>query len=357
LALGHRSFGLHPGPYSPPADVEAPLVVARNMEELAEVSAEGAVLLLIQDLAREQLFPREFPFFTAEEHEQFYVLLERKGPAAILAATGRNPETAGGAYPFPLIEDGGFPIPTAYTTDEMGEEILREHAEHSSRSSHAAVHLRIVSARSPARARQIEAIVDPPEAAEGPEARRILLSAHIDSKEGSPGAIDNAGGVVVLMLVAELLRDYHGPYRVELIPFNGEDYYSAPGQVDWLRRNENLDDVAVVINIDGAGYYHGPSEYSFYNLDDGSAARVDQVFQGAAQAGLGAFEAGEAWYQGDHAIFVQRGVPAVALTSASIWELSASVTHTVHDVPEIVDPGRLAAIARVLRRVIGALSG
>ncbi len=54
-------------------------------------------------------------------------------------------------------------------------------------------------------------------------------------------------------------------------------------------------------------------------------------------------------------MFVQRGIPAVAVTSAQIWELSESTTHTSRDVPEIVDPARLARIALALRDVITAL--
>lgn len=61
---------------------------------------------------------------------------------------------------------------------------------------------------------------------------RIVITAHIDTKIGTPGAIDNATGVTAVLLLAELLKDSDTRYPVELVLFNGEDYYAAPGQVN-----------------------------------------------------------------------------------------------------------------------------
>lgn len=346
LSLGHRAFGLHAGPYSLPADVEAPLQVVSTLKDLQEIDAKGRILLLTGELVREQLFPRGFPFYFPEEHEAVYAALDRARPAAVIAATGRNPEVAGGLYPFPLIEDGSFPFPSAYMTDEMGEVV----AEAVASASSPVVHLRIDSDRVPAAAEQIEAALGLP------TERRIVISGHIDSKEGAPGAIDNAAGVVVLLLLARLLSQYEGECGLELVPFNGEDYYAVPGQLDWFRRNEGaLGNIDLLINIDGAGYYDGETDYSLYQLDDATAAAVRRAFRAAGKDGAGGFVEGEPWYQGDHAMFVQRGIPAVAVTSAQIWELSESTTHTSRDVPEIVDPARLARIALALRDVITAI--
>ena len=65
--------------------------------------------------------------------------------------------------------------------------------------------------------------------------RRIVVTAHIDAKKGTPGAIDNASGVVVLLLLAELLIDYAGNNLIEIVALNGEDYYAVPGQMCYLR--------------------------------------------------------------------------------------------------------------------------
>ena len=42
---------------------------------------------------------------------------------AIIAATGRDPGLAGGVYPFPLIEDGDFDIPSVYMKDVEGDRL------------------------------------------------------------------------------------------------------------------------------------------------------------------------------------------------------------------------------------------
>ncbi len=51
--------------------------------------------------------------------------IENSGAKALICATGRNAALAGGAYPFPLIEDGDFNVPSVYMTEEEGKR-LRE---------------------------------------------------------------------------------------------------------------------------------------------------------------------------------------------------------------------------------------
>lgn len=58
---------------------------------------------------------------------------------------------------------------------------------------------------------------------------------------------------------------------------------------------------------------------------------------------------GEQWYQGDHMIFVQNEIPAMAITAERVMELMATVTHTAQDVHEIVDCSKLVELAQALR--------
>lgn len=55
--------------------------------------------MLKDELTREQLIPKGYPLYNPVPHQQFISLLEQKAPAAVIAATKRNPELAGGAYP------------------------------------------------------------------------------------------------------------------------------------------------------------------------------------------------------------------------------------------------------------------
>ena len=110
---------------------------------------------------------------------------------------------------------------------------------------------------------------------------RAVITAHIDAKKGTPGAIDNATGVVILLLLARLLADYRGDRRIKLVAHNGEDYYAVPGQMLYIHNNrDRFDEILLNINIDGAGYKEGNSVFSFYDLPKTMEEKVKNVLSG-----------------------------------------------------------------------------
>jgi len=185
-----------------------------------------------------------------------------------------------------------------------------------------------------------------------PGKKRTLVSAHIDAKKGTPGAIDNATGVIILLLLAEHLKQYSGEKLIEFTAFNGEDYYSIPGQMLYLEQNNNkMHDYELVINIDGAGYYAEKSAFSMYNLSDEKQDEYRKVFLSNPE-----FVEGVQWIQSDHGMFVQQGIPAIAVTSNNFMEkLSVEITHTQNDKPEIVDCSKLVEISFVLNELVRKL--
>lgn len=336
LAAPDGMFGLEVGPYSPPTEVSGKLVAASTVEELERLDARGAVLLLHGEIASQQLLPKHYPFFQLEEHERIVSAVERAKPAVVVAATGRGSDFAGGKYPFPLFEDGDFEIPSAYMTDVAGETLLAQ--------AGAEVSIVIGSQRTASTAEQLVAAVGP---AASP---RVVVSAHIDSRPDSPGAIDNASGVAVLMALAPLLAE-NPPrgLRVELVPLNGEDHYAAPGQLAYLER-VGLDGVVLDVNVDGAGWTGHSTEISFYGCEPqarASALESAGRFDGIAE--------GEPWPMGDHMVFAMRDVPAIALTSGDVMLLSRTVAHTSLDVPELVDANALASIVRFIEALVRTL--
>jgi aminopeptidase YwaD len=185
LTADAETFDVHASPYSLGVRADAPLAVVSTVEELEAVEAARRVLLLRGEIAREQLMPVNFPFYNPEEHRRIISLLQVRNPLAIVAATSRNPELAGAVYPFPLIEDGDFDIPSVFTTEEEGIRL----------AAHAG---RVVSLDS--RAERIPSTGCNVVARKGMDApHRTVLCAHIDAKRGTPGALDNAAGVVVLL--------------------------------------------------------------------------------------------------------------------------------------------------------------
>jgi aminopeptidase YwaD len=176
--------------------------------------------------------------------------------------------------------------------------------------------------------------------------QRIVITAHIDAKKGTPGAIDNGSGVVVLLLLAELLKDYAGDMLIEIVALNGEDYYAVPGQMRYIQDyQDRFHEIVLNINIDGAGYKEGTSAFSFYGLPDEMEMKIKEVisqFDGITE--------GSQWVQGDHSIFIQNGCPAIAVSSHWFTDHidNQQITHTPKDNIEIVNCQKLVEIAQAL---------
>lgn len=334
--VDQNEFEVFPSPYSLGCSLEADLIAAGTVEELEKVESAGNLLLLHGELTNEQLMPKNFVFYNPEQHQRIITLLEKKNPGAILAATSRNAALAGGIYPFPLIEDGDFQIPSVYLTEEVGKNLLPEVGKTGILTS---------------RAQRIPAEGFNLVARKGhDQSRRIVISAHIDAKIDTPGAIDNATGVIILLLLAEKLKDYQGNTMIELLPFNGEDYFAASGQMIYLEQNKDrFEEILIDINIDGAGFHQGPSAFSPFNL----AEDIHKCLGDELKSAEDIIE-GRPWYQGDHSIFLQQGIPAIAVSSQWFLENidNQDITHTPKDHPGIVNCDKLINITTAIDNFI-----
>jgi len=336
LICQEQAYEIHISPFSLGCDVTSELVTVTTVAELENCQCRDKILLMRGEICAEQLMPKNFVFYNPDHHKRIYALLEEKQPAAIVTATEKKPELVGALYPFPLIEDGDFNIPSVYCTDVAGKEIAVNTGK--------VFRLATEARRIPSTACNVIACKNQ----EAP--RKIVVSAHIDAYWCTPGALDNASGSVVLLLLAEMLEDYDGNSAIEIVAFNGEDYYSAGGQMDYLSRyGDDLDRIAVAINLDDLGYKHGKTAYSLYEYPNEIEQKAHNIFNRCS-----GMTKGEPWYQGDHMIFVQKGKPAIAVTSEKIPELMASITHTPKDTPDMVDCEKLVEAANALRDFIRA---
>jgi aminopeptidase YwaD len=334
LTVDDEPFEASVSPYSLGGHLSGPLIVASTVEELEAIEASHKIMLLRGTIAKEQLMPKNFTFYNPDHHQRIIGLLEKKGPEAIIAATSRDPGLAGGMYPFPLIEDGDFDIPSVYMKEEGGDRL----AAYAGRE----ITLDIKARRIPAKGCNVIA-------RKGADSkRRIVVCAHIDAKDDTPGALDNGTGIVVLFLLAELLERYAGTLEIELVAINGEDYYSAPGEMQYLSSNVGrFTEIMLAINIDLAGFNQGNTAYSLYDCPAEIAAAIQKVFSAQKDT-----IEGEPWYQSDHSLFIQNQVPALAITSDRFMELSTYVTHTARDHPELVDYDKLVNVALALRDLL-----
>lgn len=341
LAAAGQIFGVQVSPFSPGGRAAGPLHVVETVEALEALGpggAAGQVLLLRGPIAAEPLMPKNFPFYRPDEHQRLYRALEASQAPAIVAAPARNPALAGALYPAPLIEDGDFDTPSVYLSEEDGARLAALAGQ--------PVTLDVRAERRAGQGRNVVAR----RGGAGPA--ELVVMAHLDAKDGTPGAIDNASGVTVLLLLAELLgQGPAGGPRVELVAMNGEDNYAAPGEQLYLRQNpDGFAQMALGINLDGLGYREGHTAYSLYGCPPPLEAAIAQAM--APYPGLAP---GEPWYQGDHMLFLQAGRPALALTSERAGELMAYYVHTAADLPDLVDVEKLVEAAEALRAVVLAL--
>lgn len=334
LTCNGRYLKVHVSPFSVGCDITAELVTVSTVEELEECTCEGKILLVQGAVCAEHLMPRNHPFYNPDHHKKIYALLDEKRPAAVITATSRNPAMMGAMYPYPLIEDGDFDIPSVYCNKSTGEKIAALAGD---------------EFRLAVRAERIHTTACNVIARKVPDAgQKVVICAHIDARPGTPGALDNASGTVVLLLLAEMLGQYKGKTGIELVAINGEDHYSACGEIDYLNRYGNeLDRVLLAINIDGIGYTKGKTSFSFY----GCPGHISRKARAAFKAYGGLSEGGQ-WYAGDHMVFVQGGKPAIALTSERAVELTRKITHTPKDTPDLVDPEKLVEAARAIEDLI-----
>ena len=332
LSSKNSSFEVCPSPYSLPCNTKGELIAASSLQELTQINIKDKLLLLYGDIAKEQLMPKNFVFYNPKEHRKIISYLEKEEPAAIITATERNAALAGGVYPFPMIEDGDFDIPSVYMTAEEGAKLSSFIGK--------TLNLKSNSKRIPAKGYNVIA-------KKGKQSQnRVVVTAHVDAKKGSPGAIDNATGIIVMLLLAELLKKYNGDKTIELAFLNGEDYFAVPGQMLYIKNNQNnFEEIKLNINIDGAGLKDSKTAFSFYDLDEKTKLKIEHAIKS-----FDSITTGKKWVQGDHSIFIQKGCRAIAISSD--WFINnidkQNITHTNRDNIDIVDCANIKDIAMAL---------
>jgi aminopeptidase YwaD len=328
LAVGDVRLPARPNPYTPPCWITAPLVCAGTLEELGVVDLLGHIVVLHGDLAREALFPKNFPFFQVEAHQRIIQILESEQPAAVVAVSSRD-----GITP-PLIEDGDLHLPSVTVQAGAGPVLLanegkiaRLHIEAQLAASHGAT---ILGRR-------------------GPEGKgKMVVTAHFDTKHDTPGALDNASGTAALLALAEALTDEILDVGVEFVAFNGEDNYAAPGQVAYLAAHgAEFPGIRLVANIDGAGWCGHPVSIAEFDCPAPLAAEVKAI-----RKQFPAMVDVPPWPQGDHSIFWMQGVPCIAFSSVGIEALIDTHIHTPDDTLDGVDACAIADVTSFLHALI-----
>lgn len=312
-------------PYTLPCNATAPLLFVQTRAELERAVFENKIVVLHGALAREAYFPKNFKFVTIEEQQHILALLERGKPAAIIAVSPQEKN------PAPIFEDGDFEIPSVTVASDVGAQLLQQRD--------ARVSLRIDATRNAARGANVIAT------SKTNARKKVILCAHFDTKPDTPGALDNAAGVAALLASAQMLDTENFPFAVEWVAFNGEDYYSAAGQMLYLEQcGSEFENILLAINMDGIGWNESRNSIAFFNCDD---AFVNEVMRHA-----GDMARVEPWYQGDHSLFAMQGIPCVAFSSHGAEVLIDTVIHTARDTLAIVATDRVEQVVEMMGMIL-----
>lgn len=164
----------------------------------------------------------------------------------------------------------------------------------------------------------------------GRDARTVVIGAHLDSVEVSPGANDNASGMASALEAARLLAGLPLALSVEIIGFGAEER-GLLGSAHYVRERGSR--VAGMINMDMVG--RGPLMVGSSTPND---RLVDLAMRAASRLGqrVERFRLG----QSDHVSFERAGIPAVFIHTGD-----DPLIHTPGDVLERLDPQRMAEAA------------
>jgi aminopeptidase YwaD len=178
--------------------------------------------------------------------------------------------------------------------------------------------------------------------------KKIVFTAHMDTKPGTPGALDNASGIASILTLGLLLKSRQFDFGLEFVAFNGEDYYSNPGEIAYLEEyHDEFQNILMNVNCDGVGLKNSRIGISYMECPDAIVSLSEQ-----ARASFDRIEVMEPWYQGDHMLFVMKQIPALAVTSPGAIPLVDTVIHTENDILDLIDPMSILQTAEYLAQVV-----
>jgi len=210
----------------------------------------------------------------------------------------------------------------------------------------------------------------------------VLIGAHYDTVQGSPGANDNASGVAALIELARRLRGGRGPRTVRLVAFVNEEppfFFSGQmgSQVHARAARARGDDIRVMLSLEMLGCYSdrpGSQSYPpllkyFYpergdfiafvsNLASRRALReVVAAFKAASDFPVEALASpaivpGVSW--SDQRSFWREGYRAVMVTDTAFYRYPWY--HSPRDTPEKLNYADMARVVDGLARAVQALA-
>jgi Zn-dependent M28 family amino/carboxypeptidase len=206
----------------------------------------------------------------------------------------------------------------------------------------------------------------------------IVIGAHYDSVQGSPGANDNASGVAATLALARAFAETTPARTLRFVSFANEEpplfqTEHMGSRVYAMRSRERGENIVLMLSLETIGYYSDepgsqhllfplsliyPSTGNFIafvsNLENGFLVR--QLVGSFRQQAQFPSEGGALWDLipgvgwSDHWAFWKEGYPAVMVTDTAPFRYPAY--HSPADRPELVQYERMARVVSGLQAVI-----
>ena len=210
----------------------------------------------------------------------------------------------------------------------------------------------------------------------------LVIGAHYDSVQGSPGANDNGTGVAATLALARMFKPHPLTRTLRFVAFANEEppffQTSDMGSRVYAQRSKQRgESIALMISLETIGYYSNepgsqsyppplslvyPSTGNFIafvsNTDNGLwVETITDVFRQEVQfpsegAALWGWIPGVGW--SDHWAFWKEGFPSIMVTDTALFRYPAY--HTAEDTPDKVNYEHLARVVSGMQRVIARIA-
>ena len=172
----------------------------------------------------------------------------------------------------------------------------------------------------------------------------VILGAHFDAVDGSPGANDNASGVATVLTIAEQIEDQNLPHEMRVV-FLGSEELRLFGSQHYLSSltSDEAESVAFMVNLNALGA--GDLEV----LADGGLVVTSEDI--ADELGI-TVQPGviPVYSSSDHAPFEAAGIPILMFFGSDFSQI-----HTPQDAIDTVEPEILGEAAAIITE--GLLAG
>jgi Peptidase family M28 len=193
--------------------------------------------------------------------------------------------------------------------------------------------------------------------------KHLWVTAHMDSVNNA-GAEDNASGLVMLLLAAKALEGLEMEHTVHFVAYDLEEI-GLVGSVKYLRTEvlplrEREGEEAIIGNINADMIGYEKDEFNAVVSSCKPTGPLDEALAQASEAVDPALSLREDCTSrlraySDHAVFLDKGLPAVLLVDGAKWD-DYPCYHKPCDTADKVNVAYLRAMTRLVATAIGLLA-